>query len=48
MQVVRFNLILCCPILRSAPHFFVSTSAMPVNRCLTESDFIRENPPSSG
>ena len=36
MQVVRFNPILCCSILRNAPHFFVSTSAIPVNRCLTE------------
>ena len=32
MQVVRFNPILCCSILRNAPHFFVSTSAIPVNR----------------
>ena len=31
MQVVRFNPILCCSILRNAPHFFVSTSAIPVN-----------------
>ena len=44
MQVVRFNPILCCSILRKAPHFFVSTSAIPVNRYLTECDFIRENP----
>ena len=36
MQVVRFNPILCCSILRNAPHFFVSTSAIPDNRCLTE------------
>ena len=28
--------------------FFVSTYAIPDNRCLTECDFIRENPPSSG
>ncbi len=28
--------------------FFVSTSAIPDNRCLTECDFIRENLPSSG
>ena len=48
MQVVRFNPILCCSILRNAPHFFVSTSAIPVNRYLTECDFIRETPPSSG
>ena len=50
MQVVRLNPILCCPIPRNAPHFFVSTSAsaIPVNRCLTECDFIRENPPSHG
>ena len=32
MLVVRFNPILCCSILRNAPHFFVSTSAIPVNR----------------
>ena len=32
MQVVRFNPILCCFILRNTPHFFVSTSAIPVNR----------------
>ncbi len=32
MQVVRFNPILCSSILRNAPHFFVSTSAIPVNR----------------
>ena len=32
MHVVRFNPILCCSILRNAPHFFVSTSAIPVNR----------------
>ena len=32
MRVVRFNPILCCSILRNAPHFFVSTSATPVNR----------------
>ena len=48
MQVVRFNPILSCPILRNAPHFFVSTSAIPVNRYLTECDFIRENQPSTG
>ena len=36
MQVVRFNPILCCSIFRNAPHFFVSTSAIPDNRCLTE------------
>ena len=28
--------------------FFVSTSAIPVNRYLTECDFIRENQPSTG
>ena len=28
--------------------FFVSPSDIPDNRCLTEFDFIRENPPSSG
>ena len=28
--------------------YFVSTSAIPDNRCLTECDFIRENQPSSG
>ena len=28
--------------------FFVSTSAIPVNRYLTECDFIHETPPSSG
>jgi len=39
---------LCCIIPRNAPHFFVSSTAIPVNRCLTECDFIRENPPSSG
>ena len=33
---------------RNAPHFFVSSTAIPVNHCLTECDFIRENPPSSG
>ena len=32
MQVVRFNPILSCFILRNTPHFFVSTSAIPVNR----------------
>ena len=48
MQVVRLNPILCCIIPRDTPHFFVSTSAIPVNSCLTECDFIRENPPSSG
>ena len=48
MQVVRFNPILCCSIFRNAPHFFVSTSAIPVNRYLTECDFIREPPPSTG
>ena len=37
-----------CFIPSNAPHFFVSTSAIPDNRCLTECDFIRENPPSSG
>ena len=42
MQVVRFNPILCCSILRNAPHFFVSTSAIPVNRYLTECDFVRK------
>ena len=48
MQVVRLNPILCCIIPRDTPHFFVSTSDIPDNRCLTECDFIRENPPSSG
>ncbi len=48
MQVVRFNPILSRSILRNAPHFFVSTSAIPVNRYLTECDFIREAPLSSG
>ena len=48
MRVVRFNPILCCSILRNAPHFFVNTSAIPVNRYLTECDFIRGNPPSAG
>ena len=42
MQVIRFNPILCCSILRNAPHFFVSTSAIPVNRYLTECDFVRK------
>ena len=42
MQVVRFNPILCCSILRNAPHFFVSTSAIPVNSYLTECDFVRK------
>ena len=28
--------------------FFVSTSAIPVNRCLTECDFIRKPPPFTG
>ena len=46
MQVVRFNPILCCSILRNEPHFFVSPSAIPVNRYLTECDFIRKTPPS--
>ena len=48
MQVVRLNPILCYIIPRDTPHFFVSPSAIPVNRCLTECDFIRENPPSFG
>jgi hypothetical protein len=48
MQVVRLNPILCCIIPRDTPHFFVSPSAIPDNRCLTECDFIRENLPSSG
>ena len=48
MQVVRFNPILCCSILRNAPHFFVSTSAIPVNRYLTECDFVRKTPPFAG
>ena len=48
MQVIRFNPILCCSILRNAPHFFVSTSAIPVNRYLTECDFVRKTPPSTG
>ena len=48
MQVVRFNPILCCSILRNAPHFFVNTSAIPVNSYLTECDFIREAQHSSG
>ncbi len=43
-----FDSILCCSILRNAPHFFVSTSAIPVNRYLTECDFIRGNLPSHG
>ena len=33
------------------PMFFIETlsqTAIPDNRCLTECDFIRENPPSSG
>ena len=37
-----------CLIPRNAPHLFVSPTAIPVNHCLTECDFIRENPPSSG
>ena len=45
---IQFCPILCCIIPRDTPHFFVSPSAIPVNRCLTECDFIRENPPSSG
>ena len=48
MQVVRLNPILCYIIPRDTPHFFVSPSDIPDNRCLTEFDFIRENPPSSG
>ena len=48
MQVVRLNPILCYIIPRDTPHFFVSTSDIPDNRCLTECDFIRENPPSFG
>jgi len=48
MQVVRFNPILCCSILRNAPHFFVSASAIPVNRYLTECDFIRKTTPLTG
>ena len=36
LTVVRLNPILSCPILRNTPHFFVSTSAIPDNRCLTE------------
>ena len=43
-----FNPILCCSILRNAPHFFVSTSAIPVNRYLTECDFIRKTTPLTG
>ncbi len=43
-----FDSILCCSILRNAPHFFVSTSAIPVNRYLTECDFVRGNLPSHG
>ena len=27
---------LCCIITRNTPHFFMSTSAIPVNRCLTK------------
>ena len=27
---------LCCIITRNTPHFFMSSSAIPVNRCLTE------------
>ena len=37
-----------CLIPSNATHFFVSPTAIPVNRCLTECDFIRENPPSHG
>ena len=36
MQVVRLNPILCYIIPRDTPHFFVSPSAIPDNRCLTE------------
>ncbi len=44
-----FDLILSCvSILRNAPHFFVSTSAIPVNRYLTECDFVRKTPPFTG
>ena len=50
MQVVRLNPILCCHIPCNSQHYFVSTSAtaIPVNRCLTECDFIRETPPVYG
>ena len=37
-----------CLIPSNAPHFFVSTSAIPDNRCLTECDFVRKPPPSHG
>ena len=37
-----------CIIPRNTPHFFVSPSDIPDNRCLTEFDFIRENPPFPG
>ncbi len=36
LTVVRLNPILGCHIPRNAPHFFVSPTAIPVNRCLTE------------
>ena len=36
MQVVLLNPILCCHIPCNSQHFFVSTLAIPVNRCLTE------------
>ena len=48
MQVVLLNPILCCHIPCNSQHYFVSTLAIPVNRYLTECDFIRETPPSSG
>ena len=48
MQVVLLNPILCCHIPCNSQHYFVSTLAIPVNRCLSECDFIRETPPSSG
>ena len=48
MQVVRLNPILCASFLVTHRIFFVSPSAIPVNRCLTECDFIRENPPFYG
>ena len=37
-----------CLIPRNAPHFFVSTSAIPINRCLTEWILSVKTPPSSG
>ena len=37
-----------CLIPRNAPHFFVSTSAIPINRCLTEWILSVKTPLSSG